>query len=705
MAQQTNRNRYKILIADDSEMNRAILIDMLGEEYEFFEAENGKQAVELLEQHSADLSLVLLDIVMPEMDGFGVLQIMNQRHWIDDVPVIMISAESGSSHVERAYKLGVTDFVGRPFDAMIVHRRVVNTIMLYAKQKKLIGLVTNQIYEKEQHSALMIDILSHIVEFRNGESGLHVLHVRTLTEMFLRHLIQKTDRYDISRADVVAISTASALHDIGKIAIPDNILNKPGRLTEEEFTIMKSHSLTGAEMLANLPIHKNEPLIQKAYDICRWHHERWDGRGYPDGLKGDEIPISAQIVALADVYDALTSVRVYKPPFPHEKAVQMILNGECGTFNPLLLECLEEISDDILEQLGKSKTFQVDREDIQSIADEMLRHEELSASGRTLQLLEHERMKYSFFAAMSQEIQFEYTVSPPVLTLNTWGAEKLGLAETIPDPMSNTGIPGTMNSEECRRLGDALRATTPEHPVVTCDTLVSYPEGPRWCRIIGRAMWSTDEPPRYTGVIGKAVDIHESRMKLHSLEEQASHDAMTGLLNHKYAKQHILQRLEARQSSHYALAIFDLDHFKNANDTYGHLFGDQVLIYVADTLRASVRGGDIAARVGGDEFLIFVEYGASPESAIQRIYNCLSGNTYEQFPITLSMGVATTEAVGTDYETLFHAADSALYSVKRSGRGSCRFYTNETMEQTPSSISPIDSDQSQSGTEEKESTT
>ncbi len=704
MAQQKN-SKYKILIADDSEMNRAILIDMLGEEYEFLEAENGRQAVELLEQHSTELSLVLLDIVMPEMDGFGVLQVMNQKQWIDDVPVIMISAESGSSHVERAYKLGVTDFVGRPFDAMIVHRRVVNTIMLYAKQKKLIGLVTNQIYEKEQHSALMIDILSHIVEFRNGESGLHVLHVRTLTEMFLRHLIQKSDRYSISRADVVAISTASALHDIGKIVIPDNIINKPGRLTNEEFTIMKSHALTGAEMLANLPIHKNEPLIQVAYDICRWHHERWDGRGYPDGLKGDDIPISAQIVALADVYDALTSVRVYKPPFPHEKAVQMILNGECGVFNPLLLECLIEISADIPEHLGSTSTLQVNREDIQSIAEEMLRHEELSASGRTLQLLEHERMKYSFFAAMTQEIQFEFTVSPPMLTLNTWGAEKLGLAETVPDPMNHLDSPGMMNSEECRRLADALHATTPEHPVITCDTLVPYPDGPRWCRIISRAMWSTDEPPRYTGVIGKAVDIHESRMKLNSLEEQASHDAMTGLLNHKYAKQHILQRLEARQSSHYALAIVDLDHFKNANDTYGHLFGDRVLMFIADTLRANVRGGDIAARVGGDEFLLFVEYSASPELPIQRIYNCLSGKTYEQFPISLSMGVATTQVVGTDYETLFHAADSALYSVKRGGRGSCRFYTNETMEQTPSSISPIDSDQSQSGTAGKESTT
>ena len=696
--------KYKILIADDSEMNRAILIEMLGEEYAFFEAENGVRAVELLEQFGTEISLVLLDIVMPDLDGFGVLQVMNQNHWIEDIPVIMISAESGSSHVERAYKLGVTDFVGRPFDAMIVHRRVVNTILLYAKQKKLIGLVASQIYEKEQTSTLMIDILSHIVEFRNGESGLHVLHVRMLTDLLLRHLLQKTDRYALTRQDIALISTASALHDIGKIAIPDEIINKPGRLTDEEFAIMKTHSSIGADMLTNLPIHKDEPLVRVAYDICRWHHERYDGRGYPDGLKGDEIPISAQIVALADVYDALTSARVYKPPYSHERAVEMILNGECGAFNPLLLSCLAELSGNILDELGDS-AIRIERNEIQNVADEMLRHEELSTSGRALQLLEHERMKYSFFAAMTQEIQFEYTVSPPLLTLNTWGAEKLGLAESIPDPRHNKQVSAMLVSNDCRHLTDALRATTPEHPIITYDAKIPYPEEPRWCRIIARAMWSTDEPPRYTGVIGKAVDIHESRMRLNSLEEQASHDAMTGLLNHKYAKQRICQRLTERPDSRFALIIFDLDRFKSANDTYGHLFGDRVLIFVADTLRSSIRGGDIAARVGGDEFLVFVEYATALEQVIQRIYGCLSEKQYEDFPISISMGVATTEAVGADYETLFHAADSALYSVKRGGRGHYRFYTGSAMEQVLSTISPIDSEQTTEQTLEKETTT
>ena len=681
--------KEKILIVDDSELNRAILADMLGEEYDIVEAENGLEGVAILQKMGPELSLVLLDIVMPQMDGFGVLDTMNQNHWIDDIPVIMISAESGSSHIERAYELGVTDFIARPFDALIVHRRVVNTILLYAKQKKLVGMVADQIYEKERQGNLMIDILSHIVEFRNGESGLHVLHVRSLTELLLRRLSQKTDRYRLTPAEIAIITTASALHDIGKIAIDENILNKPGRLTDEEFAIMKTHTTVGAEMLENLPIHQHDPLVNVAYQICRWHHERYDGRGYPDGLRGDSIPISAQVVALADVYDALTSVRVYKPPFPHEEAVQMILDGKCGTFNPLLLECLQENSEVIRSGLTADSQAQRDQREMRNIAQEMHRHEELAASERTLQLLEHERMKYSFFAAMTQEIQFEYTASPAMVTISAWGAEKLGLGETVMDPLHNESALALMDPEWIQGLSNALHSTCPDQPVVTYDCQLNLNGEKRWFRIVARATWSADEPARYTGAIGKSVDIHDSRMKLHALEQMASHDTLTGLLNHAYAKKRILERIESRPTASFALAIFDLDHFKSANDTYGHSFGDHVLSYVAEKLRQSIRGGDIAARVGGDEFLIFLEYKGDLELVVSRIFESLCG-TYEDFTISVSMGIAPTATAGCDYDVLFHSADQALYTVKRGGRGQYRFY-DESMKQTLSVISPIDS--------------
>ncbi len=680
--------KEKILIVDDSELNRAILADMLGEEYDIVEAENGLEGVAILQKMEPEISLVLLDIVMPELDGFGVLDAMNQNHWIDDIPVIMISAESGSSHIERAYELGVTDFIARPFDALIVHHRVVNTILLYAKQKKLVGMVADQIYEKERQGNLMIDILSHIVEFRNGESGLHVLHVRTLTELLLRRLSQKTDRYTLDPGEIAVITTASALHDIGKIAIDEHILNKPGKLTDEEFAVMKTHTTVGADMLENLPIHQHDPLVNVAYQICRWHHERYDGRGYPDALRGDDIPISAQVVALADVYDALTSQRVYKPPFPHEEAVQMILDGKCGAFNPLLLECLRENSETIRAGLAADSQAQRDQREIRNVAQEIRRHEELAASERTLQLLEHERMKYSFFAAMTQEIQFEYTASPAMVTISAWGAEKLGLGETVMDPLRSGSVLALMDQEWIQGLSNALHSTCPDQPVVTYDCQLNLGGEKRWFRIVARATWSADEPARYIGAIGKAVDIHDSRMKLHALEQMASHDTLTGLLNHAYAKKRILERIESRPTASYALAIFDLDHFKSANDTYGHSFGDRVLIHVAEKLRQSIRGGDIAARAGGDEFLIFLEHKGDAEPVVSRIFESLCG-TYEDFTISVSMGIASTATAGYDYDALFHAADQALYTVKRGGRGQYRFY-DESMKQMLSVISPID---------------
>lgn len=369
------QEKQAILIVDDSEMNRAILTDMLQEDYRTLEAENGVQAVELIRKYSDAIDLVLLDITMPEMDGFEVLAIMNKYHLIDNIPVIMISAERASSYMERAYELGVTDYISRPFDALIVRRRVENTLMLYAKQKRLVGLVADQVYEKERNNSMMVNILSHIVEFRNGESGLHVLHINTMTEILLQHLVEKTDKYPLTQEDIIRISTASALHDIGKISIPDEIINKSGRLTKEEFEIMKTHSAVGASMLSAITAYQNEPFMKTAYEICRWHHERYDGKGYPDGLKGDEIPISAQIVSLADVYDALTSERCYKKAFSHETAINMIMNGECGAFNPLLLDCLLEVAGDIQRELAVNspeREFQV-----HETVEQILKHKKL----------------------------------------------------------------------------------------------------------------------------------------------------------------------------------------------------------------------------------------------------------------------------------------------------------------------------------------
>lgn len=346
--------KQKILVVDDSEMNRELLSDMLQKDYEVLEACNGREALEILKEYGTGIALMLLDIIMPEVDGFEVLSVMNRENLIDDdIPVVVISSADSDEVIQRAYELGAADYISRPFDARLVYRRVFNTITLYTKQRRLLSLLTAQINEREKNSHMMVNnILSHTVELHNGESGRHILHVRRLTERILEWIVQKTDRYVLTTSDRERIATASTLHDIGKIAIDDKIINKPGRLTPGEFEQMKKHTVIGADLLNRMEEYRDEPFIRTAYQICRWHHERYDGRGYPDGLKGDEIPIAAQVVSLADVYDALVSDRVYKKAIPAEEAVQMILRGECGEFNPLLLECLRDQAENfaLLEQ-------------------------------------------------------------------------------------------------------------------------------------------------------------------------------------------------------------------------------------------------------------------------------------------------------------------------------------------------------------------
>lgn len=346
-----NQIKQRILVVDDSEMNRAILCEMLKDDFEIIEATNGQECVSLIEQYGKEISLVLLDIVMPVMDGFEILMYMNRNHWIEDVPVIMISSEESENYIRKAFKFGVSDYISRPFDSKVVYQRVFNTIKLYAKQRRLISMVSDQMHEKEKNNQMMVEVLSQIMEFRNGESGLHVVHINTLTRLFLERLVENTDAYNLTPDDCYLISTASAFHDIGKVGIDESILNKPGKLTKEEFETMKEHTLIGASMLDKLEHYKDEKMIKIAYQICRWHHERYDGKGYPDGLIGEQIPIAAQVVSVTDVYDALVSKRVYKDAYSHEQAMKMILNGECGAFNPLLMEVLVEIQDKIKEEI------------------------------------------------------------------------------------------------------------------------------------------------------------------------------------------------------------------------------------------------------------------------------------------------------------------------------------------------------------------
>lgn len=499
-----DENRETILIVDDSAMNRMLLSDILADTYNIIEAEDGEQAIAILQQHASEISIVVLDMVMPKVDGFGVLEAMNENRWIQFLPVVSISTESSPEFVERAYSLGVTDFINRPFDELIVIRRVSNTIKLYAKQRKLTNMVANEIFEKERNGSLMITILSHIVEFRNGESGMHVMNIGTLTEILLNQISKKDDKYYLPYAERDLIVKASALHDIGKISIPEEVLNKPGKLTDEEFEAMKQHTVIGYQMLSDLGF-QDEPLVKVSREITRWHHERYDGRGYPDGLKGDEIPLSAQIVSLAGVYDALTSERVYKPAFSHEKAIQMILNGECGAFNPLLLECLVEAQDAIRQGLAQPNRAFNSYEDLKSIAPAIQDAETLDVTEYALDQLENEREKNHFLTEISRQLQFDYNKSLDLLHIPVWAAKRLGTPAQIKDPLHTEALANLISHDLVELLSKAITETTPQDPLVRLDCTVTSNGEAYDCIIITKTVWSQEEEPILVGVIGKIM--------------------------------------------------------------------------------------------------------------------------------------------------------------------------------------------------------
>ena len=648
-----------ILLVDDSMMNRMMLAGILGEDYRILEAENGKQCLELLRANAGQISLVLLDINMPVMDGFEVLRTMNTNHTIEDVPVIMISSDDSEEAIRKAYELGASDYVNRPFDAKIVYRRVSNTIKLYAKQRRLVQMVSDQIRAREKNTDVLVGVLSQIVEFRNGESGSHVRHIRIITETLLHRLMELTSRYDLTPEQQDNIPLASALHDIGKIGIDEAILNKPGRLTKEEFEVMKTHTTIGSEILEKLPFQQESDLVKTAYAICRWHHERWDGRGYPDGLEGEQIPIAAQVVSMADVYDALTSERCYKKAFDHDTAVKMILNGECGQFNPLLLECLTECGAQLHAELSiaSGTGSQLHRlADAQHISDALLRENALPGQNHIVQSLSRMQQKGRFFNQSVRCIQFDYDEPTGHLSFSAWAAEHMGVPKDLhlPDEVEETGFAPA----DIARIQKALRATSAEHPYTELSMLLPIDGELRWHHVRLCSLWSDDSVPAYIGAAGQADPAEQFFDYHHDLY----HDVLTNAYNRRFFEKQLRKLMEVD-----AVAMLDLDQFKQINDVYGHQAGDDALRMLVSAVTACVRNrSDALVRYGGDEFLLIFPH--IPEHVfikrleqIRATVQALHMVEYPDLHLTVSIGAVYGACT---LDPGIRQADKLLYQAK-----------------------------------------
>lgn len=494
--------RKTILIADDSELNREILAEILGDKYNYVYAEDGAQALDILAANM-DIDILLLDMNMPKMDGMEVLRVMKERHWSDDLPIVIISAETDMEYIQKAYELGITDYITRPFNAFLVQHRVKNTLTLYSQKKRLVRLVESQVFQREKVNNMMINIFSHIVEKDNQESGKHTLHVQTITSLLLNNLVKITKKYHLTETDIAMISSVSALHDIGKITVPDEILNKPGKLNAEEWEIMKSHTVNGDKFLSEIKIDQTEKFMVTAHEICRWHHEKYDGKGYPDGLVGDEIPISAQAVSMADVYDALTSDRCYKKAFTHDQAITMILNGECGTFNPLLIRCLKDISDELFVNLNLNEDNNYDYEEtVQTLATEAFESENLVVNERYSYVAESEGQKKEFFASRCHGIQFEYdAITRKILYMHYYNEN--GTITPLKDEAVNI-----FKDQLCKEIEEKVKKTTREAPMCTITARIPVNGTLRWHEMAIQSLW-VKKRPTYIGVVGQFTDIHD----------------------------------------------------------------------------------------------------------------------------------------------------------------------------------------------------
>ena len=490
--------KQTILIVDDSKFNRDILKEILGETYHYLEAENGNQAIQLVGDNLG-IDLILLDIHMPQMDGFEVLEMMNKSQCINETPVIMISSEESVTMMRKAYEMGITDYITRPFDTVIVKKRVQNTLDLYVNQKRLINVVVDQFYEKAENNNIMIRILSNVLGSRNSESSEHILHIRTATELMLRKLIKISDTYHLTEADIALITTASSLHDIGKIRIPEEILNKPGKLSDEEFKIMKTHSELGASIIRDMRFPQNHPLLHTAWEICRWHHERWDGGGYPDGLKGEEIPISAQVVSIVDVYDALTSERCYKKAFDHDTAIKMILDGQCGQFNPILLKCLKELSPRIFKIFSNETDDSKQYYEAQRLSDEILKEKSLPRKNYSQCVIKLMQEKIEFFKMDSGKISIEYNAISGRLIIINGNRQILCQRD---DPKFDIFKLFEVSSEDIQHIRALLDQTSIQNTEISLQLMAKVENKRQMYDLKLHTLWSPLKKDGYIGIVG-----------------------------------------------------------------------------------------------------------------------------------------------------------------------------------------------------------
>lgn len=690
------QDRQTVLVVDDQAHHRSTLRGLLGSAYQVIEAADGNEALQLIEGCFSRLALILLDIDMPGIGGLEVLRTMGDRGWLKSIPVFLIIEEGKTENLAMAYELGVMDVVEKPFRPEVVRRRVDSVVELYAHRFELERVVREQtahIRERghplRQTNKSIVETLSAAIEFRDCSSEVHVRRVREVTRLLLEDVMEFWPEYGLDQEQVKQISDLSVMHDIGKAAVPDALLNKNGRLTGEEFEQIKAHTVYGGELVTHISFTQGDHVHSYCYDICRHHHERWAGRGYPDGLKGEEIPIWVQAVAIADVYEALISNRVYKPAYEAEEAIRMILDGECGAFNPKILTSLRRVAPRLLMELkGEAEQDGGGAGGKEPGLVRPVRREEASTDAQTLFELEQE--KYRVMAELSEDMIFTYNALFDSMEFSEKFCKVFQIPAYMQDYERYHSSPRMLFPEEYEQLEEKRQSLSWAVPELEMDLRLPLPDGSRsWFHLTLHLLLDRRDRTRELGYVGRLTNINRIKSEATEWQKRANTDALTQLCNRAGA--HVLFEELLREGRDGAVpltvAFMDIDHFKDLNDTLGHEAGDQILIRFGRNVRGLFRPDDIVSRFGGDEFLVVMKNMGDPVFTQSKLGQLCSQSIRidqcdQPLEVSGSIGVAFYPRDGVEFDDLLRKADQALYHSKRSGRGRVSFYADLTSEQT-----------------------
>ena len=687
------RERKMILIVDGRAEERLALQASLRSGYEIMEAADGNEALQIITESAPQLAALLLAADLPGQDGFTLLRILQDKGWLRPVPILLLDGDDGEAALERGAPLGVCDVLTKPFRPGLVRRRVDCLVELYRHRYELESAVQEHAARMRDQDARhhktnlsLIETLIAAIGFRNPNSSIHVQRMREITSILLTDVREHYPEYALTSEQVRLISELSILHDIGKIGIPDEILNKQGPLTPEEYQLVQAHTVYGGELVERIDFQGGESTRMYCYEICRHHHERWDGKGYPDGLKGEEIPIWVQAVAVADVYEALISRRVYKSAYEAREAVDMILRGECGAFHPKILEALRRTAPQLTQNLsgesahpGELRTSFVQRD---QLSPRSVGLEHLSMPEDAQMLFDLEQEKYRVIAQLSEDMIFTYNALSDAMEFS----EKFCKVFQLPPYMSDYQtflIPSRIfypeEYKELQRRYQALSWTSPE---LEMDLRLPLPNGSRpWFHLVLHILTDRNDRERKLGFVGKLTNINRIKKEATEWQKRANTDPLTRLCNRAGA--HVLfeeLRQESRQSPmELTVAFLDIDYFKELNDTLGHDAGDQILTSFGQSIRRLFRPDDIVSRFGGDEFLVVMKKMGDKTFARQKLEQlCRQEVRLENPGITLtvssSIGAAFFPRDGQAFDDLLRKADQALYTSKREGRGRVSFY-------------------------------